>query len=130
MDELKGIQYNTPLSRAFFSIQNIDALQTNIRYNVWLSSGKKHVISKQNDSELVVIMRSVFLQNSKNREANILSQVKDLNKIVLDYTVKQVLTQVNQYINYKKDISNPIQIMDHSVNTSIRGSRQLEQNPW
>tara|TARA_B100000073_G_C23743403_1_gene574413 strand:+ start:4104 stop:4496 length:393 start_codon:yes stop_codon:yes gene_type:complete len=130
MDELKGIQYNTPLSRAFFSRQNIDALQTNIRYNVWLSSGKKHVISKQNDSELVVIMRSVFLQNSKNREANILSQVKDLNKIVLDYTVKQVLTQVNQYINYKKDISNPIQIMDHSVNTSIRGSRQLEQNPW
>lgn len=130
MDELKGIQYNTPLSRAFFSRQNIDALQTNIRYNVWLSSGKKHVISKQNDSELVVIMRSVFLQNSKNREANILSQVKDLNKIVLDYTVKQVLTQVKQYINYKKDISNPIQIMDHSVNTSIRGSRQLEQNPW
>ncbi len=130
MDELKGIQYNTPLSRAFFSRQNIDALQTNIRYNVWLSSGKKHVISKQNDSELVVIMRSVFLQNSKNREANILSQVKDLNKIVLDYTVKQVLNQVKQYINYKKDISNPIQIMDHSVNTSIRGSRQLEQNPW
>tara|TARA_B100000902_G_scaffold400058_1_gene475333 strand:- start:5435 stop:5827 length:393 start_codon:yes stop_codon:yes gene_type:complete len=130
MDELKGIQYNTPLSRAFFSRQNIDALQTNIRYNVWLSSGKKHVISKQNDSELVVIMRSVFLQNSKNRDANILSQVKDLNKIVLDYTVKQVLTQVKQYINYKKDISNPIQIMDHSVNTSIRGSRQLEQNPW
>ena len=33
-------------------------------------------------------------------------------------------------LNYKKDISNPIQIMDHSVNTSIRGSRQLEQNPW
>ena len=75
-------------------------------------------------------MRSVFLQNSKNRESNILYQVKELNKIVLDYTVKHILTQVRQYITYTKDISNPRQIMDHSVNTSIRGSRQLEQNPW
>tara|TARA_B100001175_G_scaffold123533_1_gene105196 strand:+ start:15440 stop:15832 length:393 start_codon:yes stop_codon:yes gene_type:complete len=130
MEELKGIQYNTPLSRAFFSRENIDGLQTNIRYNVWLSSGKKHIIGKQNSSELVVIMRSIFLQNSKNRDSNILYQVKDLNKIVLDYTVDKILTQVKQYISYKNDISNPRQIMDHSVNTSIRGSRQLEQNPW
>tara|TARA_B100000427_G_scaffold326135_1_gene334228 strand:+ start:756 stop:1148 length:393 start_codon:yes stop_codon:yes gene_type:complete len=130
MDELKGIQYNTPLSRAFFSRENIDSLQTSIRYNVWLSSGKKHVIAKQSDNELIVIMRSVFLQNSKNRESDILYQVKELNKIVLDYTVKHILTQVRQYITYTKDISNPRPIMEHSVNTSIRGSRQLEQNPW
>ena len=33
MDELKGIQYSTPLSSAFFSAQNMDSIQTNIRYH-------------------------------------------------------------------------------------------------
>jgi len=64
MEELKGIQSLTPLSRAFFSKQNISSLHTNIRYQVWLDTNKQHVISAQSNEELILIMRSIYLQNS------------------------------------------------------------------
>ena len=130
MDELKGIQYSTPLSSAFFSPQNMDSIQTNIRYQVWLQSGKKHVIGKQSPEELTVIMRSIFLQNSRNQENDILGQVKELNVITINYALKRILSELNQYVAYNKEISQGRQIMEHSVNTSIRGNRQLEQKPW
>tara|TARA_B100001113_G_scaffold349599_1_gene345230 strand:- start:255 stop:647 length:393 start_codon:yes stop_codon:yes gene_type:complete len=130
MDELKGIQYSTPLSSAFFSAQNMDSIQTNIRYQVWLQSGKKYVIGKQSPEELTVIMRSIFLQNSRNQENDILGQVKELNVITINYAIKRVFSELNQYVAYNKEISQGRQIMEHSVNTSIRGNRQLEQKPW
>ena len=130
MDELKGIQYSTPLSSAFFSAQNMDSIQTNIRYQVWLRSGKKHVIGKHSPEELTVIMRSLFLQNSRNQENVILGQVKELNVITINYALKRILSELNQYVAYNKEISQGRQIMEHSVNTSIRGNRQLEQKPW
>ena len=59
MEQLKGIHTSTPLSRAFFSEQNISALHTNIRYQVWLKTNKQHVIGTQSNEELVLIMRSM-----------------------------------------------------------------------
>jgi|TARA_Y100000768_G_C23734114_1_gene566264 hypothetical protein len=130
MDELKGIQYNTPLSYTFFSANNIKYIQTNLRYQVWLHSNKTHVIGNQSEEELKVIMRSIFLQNSLNQENDIIGQVRDLNALVISYAVKMILTEIKQFVSYNKEISAPRQIMNHSINTSIRGSRQLEQKPW
>ncbi len=130
MDELKGIFQNTPLSCAFLSKQNIDSLQTNIRYSVWLKTNKKHVIGKQSDKELNIIMRSVYLQYSKNLPNNILAQVKELNKIVLDYAVDKIIVQLKQYIEYQKHINGKREILPHSINMSSRGSKQLSIKPW
>jgi hypothetical protein len=130
MDELKGIQYNTPLSYAFFSADNIKSIQASIRYQVWLRSDKKHIIGNQSEEELKVIMRSIFLQNSLNQENDIIGQVRELTGLVISYAVKMILTEIKQFVSYNKEISAPRQIMNHSINTSIRGSRQLEQKPW
>ena len=130
MEELKGIQQDTPLSCAFFSNRNINSLQVNIRYSVWRESNKEYVIGNQDVTELKIIMRSIYLQNSVNQPNNILDQVRDLNKLVLDYAVRQIITQVRQSVSYNKDITEPRHIIPHSENTSIRGSRQLEQKPW
>ena len=51
MEQLKGIQTSTPLSKAFFSTQNISALHTKIRYQVWLNTNKQHVIGNQSNEE-------------------------------------------------------------------------------
>ena len=75
-------------------------------------------------------MRSIFLQNALNQESNILGQVRELNALVLKYAIQQVLTQVNQYVAYNKHIHCEREVMPHSINTSIRGSRQLELKPW
>ena len=73
MEQLKGIQTSTPLSKAFFSTQNISALHTKIRYQVWLNTNKQHVIGNQSNEELVLIMRSMYLQYSQNQPKNILN---------------------------------------------------------
>ena len=130
MDQLKGIQIDTPLSQAFFSRQNIHSLQVNIRHQVWLKSHKKHVIGYQDQNELLIVMRSVYLQYSLNQPTNILQQIKDLNEMVLKYCVENVLSQLKQYISYNDHINQDLKIMEHSVNTSIRGNKQLEMKPW
>ena len=130
MDELKGILQNNPLSCAFFSKQNIDSLQTTIRYNVWLKTNKKHVIGKQSDKELNIIMRSVYLQHSKNLPTNILGQVKELNKIVLEFAVNKIIVQLRQYVEYQNHVNGKREILPHSINMSNRGSKQLSIKPW
>jgi len=50
-------------------------------------------------------MRSIFLQNSTNLREDIKGQVRELNKIVLDYAVKQVYGEAQGYVQYKKDVS-------------------------
>ncbi len=130
MDELKGILQNNPLSCAFFSKQNIDSLQTTIRYNVWLKTNKKHIIGKQSNKELNIIMRSVYLQYSKNLPNNILNQVKELNRIVLEFAIDKIIVQLKQYIEYQNHVNGNRQILPHSINMSSRGSKQLTIKPW
>ncbi len=126
MDELKGIQISSRLSRAFFSPENISNIQDNIRYNVWINTNKEYIIGNQNEYELKIIMRSVYLQNALNQEDNITTQILNLNNLVLNYCVKQVTSQVIQYINYQKEINSDRHIMDHSINTNSRGEKSLE----
>lgn len=130
MEELKGIQVSSKLSIAFFSKENISYIQDNIRYHVWLKSDKKSIIGKQNEYELTVIMRSVYLQNSLNQEDNIQNQIKTLNDIVLNYCIKQVFSQVTQYVNYQKELNSDRFIMSHSMNVSSRGEKSLEMKPF
>jgi hypothetical protein len=132
MEELRGIQTTTPLACAFFSVRNIDALQQTIRYQVWLKSNKQHIIGKQNEYELKVVMRSIYLTGAKHMDSDIAGQVRLLNKKVLEFCVNAVFVQLQQYVAYTQHISenHSRHIIDHSMNTSIRGSRQLEMNPW
>jgi len=126
MDELKGIQISSRLSRAYFSSENISNIQDNIRYNVWINTNKKYIIGNQNEYELKIIMRSVYLQNALNQEDDITTQILNLNNLVLNYCVKQVTSQVIQFINYQKEINSDRHIMDHSINTNSRGEKTLE----
>ncbi len=128
MDELKGIQTDTPLSKEFFSRVNIDTLQATIRYQVWIET--KQVIGNQSEDELKVVMRSIYLQNAKHQPNNIILQVRNLNILVVEFCVKGIVSEVKQFIAYNQHINQERSIPDHSVNTSIRGSRQLQMNPW
>lgn len=130
MDELKGIHTSTPLSCAFFSNQNLSALQTKIRYQVWLESNKTHIIGNQSIDELKLIMRSIFLQNGLNQPGNILGQVQELNAMVINFCVRNILVSVTQYLEYNKHIQGDRDIIPHSINVSNRGNKQLTLKPW
>lgn len=114
-EAMTGNWYNTTLSDAYFSVTNIDFLQNAIKYGVYKQSNKRYVIDKQDTDTLKIIMRSIFLQYSKNNSENIKNQIDTLNQLVLDYAIPQVYSSVQGYITYRKDastlavpLSNPI----------------------
>lgn len=95
----------TPLSRAYFSKQNIQIIQNGIRAGVWRKSNHQYTVAPQDCDTLKVIMRSVFLQHAANQQQNIPGQIEELNKIVLDYCIFHVYSEAQGYIKYLSDVS-------------------------
>ena len=132
-NSLVGIQTVTPLSQAFFSEKNFDQLQNMIRYNVYIRSGKKHIIARQSDTQLRIIMRSIYLQNSKNLQTDITNQIKELNKLVLDYCVPNILVEVEQYMQYKVSVSKipePLPLAISTNNTDKNQTSDMKQKQF
>lgn len=126
---MTGNWYNTILSDAYFSKNNIQILQNGIRYGVYKLSNKQYIISEQNEDELIIVMRSIFLQYSKNLKNNITQQIQTLNQMVLDYSIKQVYSEAVSYIKYKYDISNMYEPIDRPV-LSRNNDKQLVLKKW
>ena len=104
-DNLKYTQQNTAVSNLFFSVKNVQIIQNALRAGVYQISQQKYIIDEQNKDVLNVIMRAMFLQHSINQPDNLTNQIIDLNKIVVDYCVPKIYSEVEGYIMYKKDAS-------------------------
>lgn len=125
---LTGNWQNNLLSDAFFSAENMQIIQNGIKAGVYNKSNGRFQIADQDPAVLKMIMRSIFLQNSKNLQTDITNQIKALNDLVLDYAVPQVLGEAIGYVKYKNDASmmyTPIQ-----QPTSTYHSNILELKPW
>lgn len=122
---IKHIQTETPLSKKYFSKENINFLQNKIIEIVYKKSNNKYKIGRQSDVQLEIIMRSIYLSYSKNMDCNIDEQIKVLNDKVLDYSCNSIMTEIVQYVGYLNDISTPIKTMDYPKNVSISGEKTL-----
>lgn len=129
-EAIRNIHINNPISTIFFSQDNVNALQEAIRYQVYVKSCKKYVIDKQSETELFVIMRSIYLQNANHMPYAILDQIKELNRMVIEFCVPKILNKIIQYIQYKKDINQlPIPI-DRGEYASSKGTKVLQNKPF
>ena len=110
---LKGIQESSPLSRIFFSQENVDALQKTIRFEVYKAKNK--VISNQSPNELYTVMRSIYLQNANSRTTTkkFVNTLQSLNKMVTDYCIQKVNEELDQYNSYIIKINGLPQPMEH-----------------
>jgi hypothetical protein len=126
---MTGNWYNTALSDAFFSSKNMQIIQNGIRAGVYKMSNKQYVVGEQNPNELKIIMRSIFLQYSKNLPNNIKEQIYSLNNLVLDYAVRQVYGEAVGYMKYKYDTSNMYEPISRPV-LSKTNDKQLELKKW
>lgn len=95
----------TPLSKTYFSTQNIQIIQNGIRSGVYEKSNKQYLVAPQDCDSLKIIMRSVFLQHCANQPHNISGQIEELNKIVLDYCIFHVYSEAQSYMKYLHDVS-------------------------
>ena len=113
-----NVQELTPLSQKYFSSQNLNRIQENIIQKVRIMSG--YEIGRQDDLQVQIIQRSIYLSYSKNLYNNIDYQINVLNNRVIDEAVKKIIPEIKQYLQYIKDISNPRTIMSHPVHISSR----------
>ena len=95
----------TPLSKVYFSRENIQIIQNGIRAGVYEKSNQQYTVSQQDCDTIKIIMRSIFLQHSANQLQNISQQIQQLNQIVLDYCIFHVYSEAQSYIKYLHDVS-------------------------
>lgn len=118
-DALEGIWTTNELSDKFFDKNNINHLQKLIQYGVFKYSNGQYKISIQPENELKIIMRSIYLQHSKNLPYHIQDQINALNKLVLNYCIPQIYSEAKLYKGYLKDVSNLPMPINNPINTSI-----------
>jgi len=116
----------TAVSDMFFSIENINLLQLGIRNTILNQSNGKYNIGRQSDDELKIIMRSIYFQYSKNMPNNINEQVRNLNIMVIEWSVPRILTNLKQDEKFRYDISTLPEPLERSVLASQKGFKTLE----
>lgn len=113
-----NVQEMTPLSMKYFSRNNLNKIQDRIIQKVKMVAG--YDISRQDDLQVQIIQRSIFLSYSKNLYHNINQQIEELNNIVVDEAVKRIIPEIKQYLKYINDISKPRTIISHPVHVTSR----------
>ena len=133
----KNLYGETPLTFLFFSDKNIENIQNILRYNVYKET--KYIIDNQSTNELMIIMRSLFLEYSAHpklldesmsddEKRQLLEkytiEVARLNKIVVDAILPKVVSQIQQYVDYLRDAGKQPYQMDNPKNESVQGMKQ------
>jgi len=114
------------LSLTYFSKNNIDIVQNNIIKAVYNQSSGLYKIKRQSDQELIIIMRSIYFQYSKNNISNIAEQIKVLNNMVIEWSVNEIIKNIKQYDSYKQSVSTLPMPLERSQLPSQKGTRILE----
>jgi hypothetical protein len=117
-DSISTMQELNPLSLKYFGKNNINKIQNLIILEV---KTRDYTIGRQSEIQLQIIMRSIYLSNSKNLMTNIDYQINELNKMVVDESVKVIISNIKQYLGYRKDISNPMPTRTNPTNVSSKG---------
>ena len=126
-EALKTILTSTEkLQQVFFSKENVKIIQKNIKQIVYNKSG--HVIQNQSYDNLFIIMRSIYLQYSKHINTNIKPQIKELNQLLYNYAIPNILSNIEQYLGFKKSISTLPVPMSHPKYLSNQGLKAFKIN--
>lgn len=120
---LEGIQEASPMSRTFFSRRNMNAIQSALKNAVFAKGG--YVIGPQSDTDLLIIMRGIYLQYARYQidPQQAQAQIAKLNKIVVDHCTPKIISAILQYKGYMNDITKPRYIMPHPINANSAGEK-------
>jgi hypothetical protein len=123
---LKSVYTPTPLGEIFFSPDNIKRLQNKIKKSIFIKSNGKYKLQiDQNESDLLVVMRAVYIQDSYNSPYRIIHQVKELNEKVINRILPDMITNIKQNEEYLNIIDKPIDPIPLPVNVSRAGRLSL-----
>lgn len=123
---LKGITSESDLSRLYFSDTNIKRLQRMIKEEIKKRTNGKFILDTDQDQrDLFILMRAVYMEHARFLPNEIVRQVKRLNKKVIDEAVPGMITEIKQYYGYLKEINKPLTPIQRPMNASNAGRKLL-----
>lgn len=126
LETVSRLYSGTCLSENFFSRENVEIIHQGIINYVYNKSNGEYQIGKQSEQELSIVMRSVYLSHGKNLTYDIKSQIRELNTKVIEWCANEIITNIQQYVNYKKSVSTLKMPMENPLLTSQRGLKTQE----
>ena len=124
---IEGITEKNIISDLFLSNKNIDLIHLKIINTV--KTKFNYNISKQSRNELLIIMRSIYLNNSTNNYSNkneIKKELAKLNELVINYSVNNIIKNIKSHELYLEKINNDLNPIELPKPTSIKGDKTLE----
>jgi|TARA_B110000208_G_scaffold108123_1_gene134060 hypothetical protein len=109
------------LQMKFFSEENILKVHSRIQNIIYTKTNKS--IARQDNDALKIIMKSIYLQYSKNLPDNINVQVNKLNQFVLDYCVDNIISNMEMYKTYVRSVSKLPVPLEHPKYLSNSGTK-------
>jgi hypothetical protein len=109
---------------AFFSQDNIERLHNEIQAAVRQMVNAN--IDRQSDDDLLLIMRSYYLQYAQNNPNRVAEELTDLNNRVVHFASNRISVEVEAYRYYRKDILDFPAPIANPTNVKIYGTRTGE----
>jgi hypothetical protein len=113
------------LRKLFFNPKNINLIQREIIAEVFRRTNGEFIIEKQNENDIIKIMKYVISQCILQNDCSIHKQIQKLDKLVINEAVSEIIPKIKDYEGYLERVYGPMQIMDHPLNTSIKGQKTL-----
>jgi hypothetical protein len=114
----------TTLNEMFFSDGNVDLLQQTIQSTVRQMVGGD--IDRQSDPELMMVMRSYYLQYAQNNPDDANEELRCLNDRVVNFCANRIAVEVEAYRYYRKDILDFPEPIARPLLTNVYGTRTGE----
>lgn len=115
---------NTPLNEEFFGQANIDLLQSRIQAEVRQMVGAE--IGRQSDPDLMMVMRSYYLQYARNDPSDSRGELAELNDRVVSFCANRIAVEVEAYRYFRKDILDFPEPIARPIDVHIYGTRTGE----
>lgn len=123
---LKSVYESTPLGELFFSHQNIERIQKKIKYEIFVrTNGKYKLETNQNESDLLIVMRDIYIGCGKNLPYKIIQQVKELNRKTIEKIIPDMISMIKQDDEYIKQLDKPIDPIPLPVCVNSKGRLSL-----
>lgn len=121
VDVIEHLVDRQKLNELFFSPKNIKNIQELTKKEIYYrSKGKFLLTTDQDEDDLLISMRFVYLEYSKFIPCQYEQQIKELNKTVVNYIVPDMITAIKQQHDYLNDISRPLQPNPLPMNVHFR----------
>lgn len=122
----QGFFEKNHITVVFFSDENLHRIQKKIKEEVFKrSNGQYQLDEDQDESDLTIVMRAIYLDKCKNLPGETVRQVKLLNHQTVEYIVPDLISNIKQYFGYIKDINQPLKPMLRPMSVSNAGRKLL-----